>query len=204
MKKNDERVAARPLRVGFVGPGKHAEDNLLPSLSLQPGVMLSAVCSRSEERAMKAASRWKASSWTTDWESITDVKLVDALIVSATPELHFAVAAAAIIKKIPIFVEKPPAENTETLRMLCDAAATHESLAFVGYNLIYTRPMSDFVRLIEDFGGSYSIKIKCLANKPRNLMWGCNSILDSFLLAVGVHALSVSDYLCSDLEHEYS
>lgn len=90
------------VRYGFIGPGTHAQENLLPALSVLDGARLTAVAARKPDAAAEAARRWGADLWTDDWTELTEPadgeggREVDALVVAGSPDLHAEVLRRAL------------------------------------------------------------------------------------------------------------
>src|SRR5262245_21352498 len=76
------------LRVGVIAAGQHATENLLPTLRLLPGVRITSLSSRSPENLDRLATLYQVPHKTRDWRELINSDLVDAVVVSATPEVH--------------------------------------------------------------------------------------------------------------------
>lgn len=189
------------IRVGLIGPGKHAQEHLLPALRMLPRSRLVCISSRSEAWARAVALQWGAAGWTTDWRSMVDPEFCDAVVVSATPDLHAQVMEYALCCGVAVFVEKPPAPDTPTLRSLIVNASHAKTPTFVGYNLLFSASLKRVAEVANEFGGPRLVRIRCLANKPREILWEQRSIEQSMLYAVGIHGISVALMIRPGLEY---
>ncbi|MCD4677986.1 MAG: Gfo/Idh/MocA family oxidoreductase [Desulfobacula sp.] len=188
-----EKMVTQPrVKVGFIGLGPHAEENLLPSLRLCEAVDLQIVSSRSKEKAEKFASKFGAAKITTDWKEMLNKSLIDAVVVSGPPALHNLVAQAALRKGIHVFTEKPVTLGLETLRSLVALAEKNPGVrTFVGYNFRYADTYQSLLQAVSKKSQVISIKVRFLSSKPTESFWTCSSIVESFLYAVGIHAIEL-------------
>ncbi|QIG95518.1 Gfo/Idh/MocA family protein [Bradyrhizobium sp. 6(2017)] len=196
------RNRIRPTRVALIGPGKHAEEYLLPALRLVKDVRLICISSRSEQKAKDSAARWGADDWTIDWRSVINPQTCDAAIVAATPQAHAEVVAQALRCGVAIFAEKPPAPDTVSLRSLISAEGASRSPSFVGFNFVFAPTIKRFGDQCSKYGGPRLLKLRCVSNKPTTAIWGYTSLPQSILLAVGIHALSIALSYIPTLQYE--
>ena len=101
-------------RVGFIGLGNHADEQLLPALATIPNVELTAITSRNPEKLAKFANKFKPKFTSLDWEELINPEIIDAIIVSSSPELHYKVCKKALENNLHIFIEKPPGREFGT------------------------------------------------------------------------------------------
>ncbi len=176
-----------PLRVGVIGAGPHATENLYPALLLDPDLDLGVVCTRSRHTAEYAAQRWRAAGWTTAMSDVFDDS--DAVVVSGPPELHEEAIAQATARRVPLFVEKPPARSAAHL-----TSATTGSLdtaaVFVDFNL---RLASAYTAAIDPVAPTEPqlMSVRMISRKPLSVMWHCDTVLESYLLAMGIHGIDM-------------
>lgn len=176
------------IRVGLIGLGDHALEQLLPALKITPGLELIAISSRTPEKLNSFAEKFQPKFITNNWEDILDTDLIDAVIVSSSPELHFTVAKACIAKNIHVFIEKPPTQNFADLKELVKLKAKSLSKTFVGYNFAY----SDAYNKLTDALKSAPLKLakfKFITAKPDTAIDGFATVLDSGLYKMLVHPL---------------
>lgn len=176
------------LNVAFIGLGPHAEENLLPALCMSEYFRLKVLCSRDATKARDWADRFNVPEIATNWAEVIQQKSVDAVFVSGPPELHEQVLETCFRCGLPVFVEKPPAASLEGLKDLLRLQELTQGRCFVGYNFrfadAYLKLQSNFKNAQLEFQN-----VSLYSNKPHAPLWGHGSVLKSFLLAVGIHAL---------------
>lgn len=179
-------MSTSSLRIGLVGPSQHATMRLLPALAQVAGVRLALVCSRSLDKATELAAHYGAQA-TTDWHEAFDPALVDGVIVTGPPDLHQSAIRRAREVDLPIYSEKPLARSSAEL---ASAGLSYDRLC-VGYNFALSSPLQS---LLSDLQGPRNLRharIGFLTNKPHELLWDCGSVLQSLLLAIGVHPIAM-------------
>ncbi len=113
------------LRIGWIGCGTHAMEMLLPQIA-RHDVELRAICDTSRERLDRAGRRHgvAAENRFSDWRALLARTDIDAVGMAIGPGLHHEVGLAAIARRLPVFIEKPPAPTAALAREL--AAASKE------------------------------------------------------------------------------
>jgi phthalate 4,5-cis-dihydrodiol dehydrogenase len=179
---------ASKLNVAFIGLGPHAWENLLPAVSVSEDLRLKILCSRDAQKARDWADRFNTPQISTDWEEAIHFGQVDAVLVSGPPTLHEEVLQACFKKGLPVFVEKPPAASLEGLQNLIRQQQNSQSPCFVGYNFRFADAYLKLHAQFKDEPLQFQ-NVSLYANKPQTALWGYASVLKSFLMAVGIHAL---------------
>ncbi|CAN5227877.1 Gfo/Idh/MocA family oxidoreductase [soil metagenome] len=112
------------LRIGWIGCGTHANEMLLPQLT-RYDVTLAGLCDLDEGRLAATALRFgvEPSRTTRDWRALLARDDIDAIGIAAGPAAHAEIGRAAIERKRPVFIEKPPAATAAEAQKLADAAA---------------------------------------------------------------------------------
>jgi phthalate 4,5-cis-dihydrodiol dehydrogenase len=182
------------LRLGFVGCGEQATNNLLPALKGVPHVQIAAVCDIDSGRLDQTVRRFGINAGYRDYRDLIKTEAVDALVLAGPPQMHVEIADHGLRNGIPVFVEKPPAVTTAELERLAELADKRGVVTGIGHNLRFARPYLVFCELArsEDFGNPKSIHIRFLGNKPKERMWGLDSVVRSFLLAQGIHPVDLT------------
>jgi predicted dehydrogenase len=121
-----------PLRVGAVGVGVHAVNAILPNLPVA-GFQLAATCAKHLERAEVAARRFGADGAFDDVERMLQVSELDAVIVVVPPADFFGVIQTCIRHGLPVFTEKPAANDAAEAHALAAQAAEAGVPVMVGY-----------------------------------------------------------------------
>lgn len=184
--------SAGPLRLGLIGLGNHMSENLLPALRLTPAARIVALSSRAPAKASALAAANDISLAFDDWRGMIDSGEVDALVVSATPQAHAEIAAHALAAGVHVFIEKPPAPDLESLRdLIVRERAAPATKVFVGYNFRFAEGVAQAARLVGGAENLRGMKIRFLAAKPLDRLWGQASVEQSYLYAVAIHAIDL-------------
>jgi predicted dehydrogenase len=191
--------AMRPIRMGLIGFGAHMAENLYPVLAASPDFRIAAVSSRDPGRARALAERFGLGRAVQSWRDLLDPGLVDAVAVATTPAHHAEILAAALPAGIHVFVEKPPAPGRRALDALIALEAEHErTVAFVDFNFRYSALLAEVRRQSAGLAHPRLLKIRMLASKPLAPLWDGGSVEESFLYAVGIHAIDLATWLLGE------
>jgi len=147
------------LRIGWIGCGTHANEMLLPQLT-RFDVALAALCDIDEARLARTGDRFgiAATNRLRDWRELLARPDLDAIGVAAGPALHLDIALAAMARRLPVFIEKPPAPDAAGATRLADASARAGVPVVVGFMKRYStanRIASNIVHA-EEFGAPAS------------------------------------------------
>lgn len=183
-----------PHRIGFVGLGNQANENLLPTVAQLSTARITAVCDSAPGRAAAFASVRGIDHVYTEIREMIRSRQVDLIIMACPPDVHASGASLAIEAGLPVFVEKPPCTTTETLSDLIELAEKHRVITGVGLNFRFAHPIQRAQAILNSprFGGLAHLELRHLANKPRAPMWNLRSLTRSFLLAQTIHAFDLS------------
>ena len=177
------------LKVALIGLGEQGWDNILPSLAQIEQITTVAVCDIDIDRTKLAARKYGAKPYF-DYIEMIENENLDAIVVASYPDVHYKVAKLALLKGIPVFIEKPP---TFTLGELEDliSSNTKNVTTGVGLNFNYAEAVNsvDLLATKKDFGKITYISISHYGNKPRQPIWGLKSTIKSFLLAQAIHPI---------------
>ncbi|GHB75633.1 hypothetical protein GCM10010347_52540 [Streptomyces cirratus] len=185
------------VRYGLIGPGSHAQENLLPALAELDAAVLTAVAARRPDAAAEAARRWGAELWTDDWTDLVDGDggpAVDCLVVAGSPALHAEVLERGLAAGISVFAEKPPAPDTATLERLVavERAAPSGTVAFVGFNFPYGQSYRKLRDTLRPHGTLRTLDVRMVSAKPASPVWGSATVEDSLLQGLGTHAVDLA------------
>src|SRR4051794_21543684 len=101
------------LKIGLIGCGEHSRENLVPSVWSLDAAQVVSVCDSDNSVAQMTAAKFSGARVELNFEAMINRRDVDAVIVAATPQIHYTAAMLAIQSGIHVFVEKPPTENRE-------------------------------------------------------------------------------------------
>lgn len=177
------------LRVGVIGIGEQARDNILPSIVHIDNALTVAVCDIDKHKADLAAIKYGATAYY-NYDLMLENEDLDAIIVSSYPNVHYDVGKKALNRGIPIFIEKPPTFTLEELLDLIDSNK-HNVVTGVGLNFNYAETVNSVDQLSknQDFGKIKYLSISHYGNKPKKPIWGLDSTIKSFLLAQAIHPI---------------
>ena len=90
-------MSDKPLRIGWIGCGVHANEMLLPQLT-RHDVALAALCDTDADRLGATARRYGVaeSDRLTDWRAVLARTDIDAVGVAAGPAAHHQIGLAAL------------------------------------------------------------------------------------------------------------
>jgi len=178
----------RKIRIGLIGVGRHFEENIIPALKLNTNVLIEGVYSSQNEKLQLLAYKHNIKNTTSDWRELVESKTIDCVFVAGSPSFHKEVVFFCVNKKMPFFVEKPPLNKLNDFEYLENKSAP---LNFVGYNFRYASLYRDFVKYMQKQADIVSSHIVFVSNKPRVLFWDKETILESYLFAVGIHPIEM-------------
>ncbi|MEJ6746529.1 MAG: Gfo/Idh/MocA family oxidoreductase [Yoonia sp.] len=111
---------------------------------------LEMVCATSEASAEKYRTAYGFARATTDWRTLVNDPLVEAIIIASPQATHREIAEAAFKLGKPVLCEKPMGASLEDSRAMVDAADAAGTINMVAFNYIRT-PASQYARqLIAD------------------------------------------------------
>ena len=133
------------VRWGIAGPGRIAEA-LAGDFALVPGAALTAVGSRSQERAADFAARHGAERAHGSYRALVDDPEVDVVYIATPHPQHHAIALAALRSGKGVLVEK---SFTQTVLGAQDIVATARATGGFAMEAMWTRFQPAIVRLRE-------------------------------------------------------
>jgi myo-inositol 2-dehydrogenase/D-chiro-inositol 1-dehydrogenase len=148
----------RLVRVGFVGCGSHATQNLYPSFRLavanppetgsaigelaEGGEIgeLVACCDLDAERARRCARDFGIPAVYRDHRELLEREELDCVLVAAHPRIQPAIAIDCLEAGAHVFVEKPPAESLDDCLAMEEAATRAGRHVMVGFMKRFSHP----------------------------------------------------------------
>lgn len=124
-----------PARLAFVGCGRHATRLLYPCLPTIAEIDLVAVCDLDEGLARHTARNYGARRWYTAVDALLEGEPeLDGVIIVGPPQMMAEIGTTILQRRrLPIFVEKPPAATLPEAIRLARSAAEVESWGMVGF-----------------------------------------------------------------------
>jgi myo-inositol 2-dehydrogenase/D-chiro-inositol 1-dehydrogenase len=173
---------------------------LLPQL-MRHDVTLAALCDTDADRLARTAMRFGVppERTTRDWREVLNRNDVDALGLAIGPQGHFEIGQAAIDRRLPVFMEKPPAPTALQARQLAEASRRQGVPVVVGFMKRYSTAnrIASNILLSPEFGerasfvGQYMTAPTYFAKDPD---------YSGFYLHHCVHYFDFVPYLMGDVE----
>jgi phthalate 4,5-cis-dihydrodiol dehydrogenase len=190
---------ASPTRVAVAGLGPQAREHLIPVLLGLDDVRVVALVDPEPLLRHDVGARLGVRAGYADLSRMLAEEPVDCVVAACPPQAHEQIAAACIEASMPVFVEKPPALHTRTLRELADAADAADAKQLttgVGMNFRWAAPVAHLRALLDSgaYGSVDTVFMRHMASKPRASMWG-QDLWRSFLLAQAVHPVDLLVHL---------
>jgi len=125
------------IRIGWIGCGTHAAEMLLPQLSRLP-VTIAAIADTDAARLALIGDRYGVSARYTDGSALLEHPGLDAVGMAVGPAVHARLGLAALERRLPVFIEKPPAATAREAQALADASARTGAPCVVGFMKRYS------------------------------------------------------------------
>ncbi len=192
-----QRYHDRPskiLKVGFVGCGHHSTSNLYPSLRYAP-VELVAVCARRKENAERVGRQFGAKHFYDNHHQMFSEEELDAVFICINPELHAEITIDALNHGLPVFVEKPPAPDSEEAKRVLEVSQEKELPVMVGFMKRFAPAYAEAKRIIQasEFGRPHLISTKLVVGSMKN-EW-------EFLRDVALHHLDLARFFFGEIKN---
>lgn len=187
-------------RIGLIGLGEQMVENLLPALAMQMGGVVVGVCDidRSKVDNLPPLIGQTAKRYTDYKAMLNDPNLgIDVVIVAASPQLHYEISQLALKNGICPWVEKPPCETSGQLVDLVRLSQELGLTTGVGVNYQWAPAIKKFRGFLKTqrFGRPLRARIFHPADKPKEPIWGLNSVVRSFNLAQTIHSAHLATTL---------
>jgi myo-inositol 2-dehydrogenase/D-chiro-inositol 1-dehydrogenase len=183
----------KPLRIGFIGCGRHATKMLYPSLHLAR-IELSAVCDVDEVRAQRNARWFGAERVYTDHRRMLEEESLEGVLICTGPKTHTSLALDCVGWGLPVFVEKPPAMNlaeAEQLRQRSEALGVPVMVGMMKRHALIYRRMKEIISA-PDFGPIVAVEAKMAVG------WK-NGNGFALLLDAAIHTLDLLRFLMGEV-----
>ncbi len=190
-----KRDYERKLRIGVIGCGIHATENIYPCLRYCP-VELEAVCALHEFKAKRNAQWFGAKRTYTDYKEMLDKETLDAVFVVVNRKLHKEICQYALQKGIPVFVEKPPVSSLEEIKELVKTSKETGKLCFVAFQKRYA-PIYQRAKEIMFASGfrTPTIQIRYAGRSSGSE--------EEFLWELGIHYIDLLRYFLGDVKYVF-
>ncbi|MCL4534911.1 MAG: Gfo/Idh/MocA family oxidoreductase [Chloroflexi bacterium] len=184
-----------PVRIGFIGCGRHASLNRLPCVFYAP-VELVGLCDLVEERARNLGLKIGCGHVYTDHQRLLADDRLEAVVVAVRPEAFLRVVRDALAAGKHVFMEKPPGDTLEESREMASLTEKSGLVVQVGFNKRFA-PAYRRARAIVREGGlgevsHYSGKFSTGRFPPSPGGW-------QFLREQAIHQLDLVRYLMGEV-----
>ena len=125
------------IRFGIIGTNWITE-SFLEAASRVDGFVLSAVYSRTEERARQFAEQYKVDNIFTSLEEMAQSKVIDAVYIASPNSLHASQACLFMQHGKHALIEKPLASNVKEVQSMIDTAKKHKVLLMEALKTTFT------------------------------------------------------------------
>ncbi len=166
----------KTVRIGVIGAGWWATSAHIPAIKSHPNAELVAVQSRERTKAEKIARDFGAEKACITVEEMLAIKELDAVVVSSTPNVHFAQAKAALERGLHVLLEKPMTFTAGEARELVELAAKRKLHLVMSCPWHFTRHGIEARRLIHsDALGEIKMISVLMTNPIDKLLRGINT-----------------------------
>lgn len=163
------------INIGVVGCGSHAFRNIYPCFQFLP-VNLVAVCDLNEEKAKLFKRHFGAENYYTDYTKMAENEKLDAVFLilgfskNGCPQYPL-VANYFLKKRIPIWMEKPPAENSLKVKEMINNANEGKTFVQVGFKKMFMPSIRKIVETInnKEFGRITTYSIRYPLDLPKDI-----------------------------------
>ncbi|PSM39066.1 hypothetical protein C6Y14_34185 [Streptomyces dioscori] len=192
--------AGRPVRIGLVGAGSHANSAICPAI-LEAGFELVSVCARTEQRARSTAARWGAKGHYVGLDAMLEAGGIDGVVVVVPAGQYRSVVTRCIEAGLPVFCEKPAGGSSVEVRELAELASAAQAQVVVGYMKRFApayRRAHELIHSAEFGAPSLAHFTFVMGQFDAYLKWSRND-LHFYLTDNPVHLIDLARYLVGDL-----
>lgn len=186
-------------RICIVGAGNLSSKRIYPYIAAAGGKLVG-VCDLDQEKATKNASLYGGNVFD-DMEKMIVAEKPDGIIICINAEMHAKLAKMAMRLGVPVYTEKPPAENAASALEVAKVAKETGILCTTAFKKRYNTVYSKAREWLSKFPESdrYSISIDYCSRQYEN---NCQRRL--FLFDFCVHIIDLTQFLFGDVEQVFA
>ncbi|HET7112553.1 MAG TPA: Gfo/Idh/MocA family oxidoreductase [Pyrinomonadaceae bacterium] len=188
------------IRIAVVGMGCRGRDWVREVKAAAPVYELAA-CVDVEESALQHAAaqlRIPSAQCFTSLEEALDSSACEAVIIASPADTHATACEAALVRKLPVLIEKPFTPQLSDAVRLVSLAEANNTPLLVGQNYRYLRSFRSVKRLIDEGALGQVAMVTCHYYRPFHTMAASLARLShSVLWGVSVHHLDMLRYVLS-------
>ena len=186
-------------RIALVGCGRHTKDTLTTYLKRLDGVEFE-VCVDLVLDAARAVQTKLNARACTDTVELVDTSKIDLALLALPPKPAFEVAKYFVDRKVPCFVEKPPAASTADIISLEQVAKSASVYVQVGFNFRFADAVNTLHKQLKSGNeGSCILSIDFKSKHPSGPEWGVESEVETWLRHNGIHAFDLIQWFSGDV-----
>ncbi|HWB13150.1 MAG TPA: Gfo/Idh/MocA family oxidoreductase [Pirellulales bacterium] len=205
----------RPLKLGLLGAGAAMRKLHLPALAkLRGEIELTAVWSRSAERAVDLAAEAGIDRSFADYRDLLADPTIDAVLIAVPIELNAALAIEAIEAGKHVIAEKPIAATTAEARQVLNACRSTQCVVLIAENFRYRDDILEAKRLVESgaIGRVQCFQMTAVFDLLRDIRrvymeqpWRQQpKHAGGLAVDAGIHAVSGLREILGDVDHVYA
>lgn len=184
-------VNQKYIHIGVVGVGEHMIENILPALQTINNIRIKCIVSRYRTKRVELQNEHDIQYAFSSVQEMASSGKCQVVICAGAPKYQEEVIEVSIDAGLHVFVEKPTCLDVQKLQELQSKAEKKSLVIYTGYNFIHADTISLFLSTLKT-KEILSQRIYYHANKPKTIMWDLDSIVQSFMYAVGIHAISIA------------
>ncbi|KAF0093076.1 MAG: oxidoreductase GFO/IDH/MOCA family [Puniceicoccaceae bacterium 5H] len=182
-------------RICIIGCGHLASRKIYPFLGLAGGALVG-VCDLDREKAERNARRFGGTPYT-DYRQMLDTEQPDGVIVCVGPKVHARLATEMLQRGLPVYTEKPPAENADDALAVARVARQQDRLCMTAFKKRYAVVYQRAAAWLQAHGElqRYSISVDYAS-----ATYPAGAHPRPFLLDFAIHTIDLVAYLFGQVE----
>ncbi len=194
----------RVTRIILVGCGKHMQTTLVPYLRRLEGYEVEVCVDINGESARVVQQLSHAKKCATYLEEM-DLAAVDAALIALPPQAAYEATSYLVRKRIPCFVEKPPASTSDEIQDLMQLAGAKGVRVQVGFNFRFAVAMAALHNCALDHKEDQSVvHIEFRSKHPGGSEWERDDPVEAWLYHNGIHALDLLRWIAGEVDRVHA
>ncbi len=185
----------KTIKVWVIWLWEQSHDFLIPVLLQMKHVKVEILCTRTESKLYDFAEDFKPTYITTDRKELLRDWMVDAIVVSSNPQLHYDVLKEAIKLGIHCFVEKPPVMHKTQLKELVELSKYSQSITWVWYNFIFASNVLRSIRTLWSKTAIVTWSMKFFVSSMNTPLDWFETVLETVLYKALIHPLALACFV---------
>ena len=144
------------LNIAVWGLGNHAQNRILPALSMMDEIKLIGVCSRNSKVVELCSQHWDCYGWS-DSDEMLSSKNVDVIYIATPIGIHFSLAQQAIKAGKHVWCEKPLTCSYTNTQTLVSLAEEKDKVLTESFMYLYHPQFQRVKKFIDDSEGIHSV-----------------------------------------------